>query len=234
MSEPFSVRRKVRPARPTQKKPAELAEEGHAWAVSYADFLMVLLSFFILFFSMDKNDRTSFIEDFLARQNEAKEQKEGRSAPLGGSEKAGSAKSAHNLPVEVRLLAEKLEGFHIEQKSTDRMTISFADNIYRLGSFDLDDTNITILYGLLKKLEPHMKKVNITFVGHTDGTTSFRGGNRYVGNNFDLSSLRATKALQKAVKFGFDPRQMFAQGVAEHERASRTLSLIVSPGGRGP
>jgi flagellar motor protein MotB len=231
MNAPYSIKKKVRPARPVQKKPAELAEDGHSWAVSYADFLMVLLSFFILFFSMDKTERVSFIENLLAKEDMAQVKSDGSSPPLGGDQKAGLSQETKTIPATLKSLTHQLKGFYIDQKNSDRITISFKDNIYRLGAFDLEHTDVQILHGLLKQLEPFMKSVNITFVGHTDQTTSFKGNNKYVGNNFDLSSLRATKALQQAVKLGFNPSHMYAQGVAEHQRASRTLSVILSPGG---
>jgi flagellar motor protein MotB len=234
MSELFSVKRKVRPARPTQKTPTEISEDGHSWAVSYADFLMVLLSFFILFFSMDKKERVSFIEDFLANQDQDTKSNDQKSLPKQGDRTAGIDRKVDRLPASIRQMASKLDGFYIDQKSSDRIIISFTDNIYSLGSFDLSKHHVKVLEDLLTKLEPSMPSISITFVGHTDGSTSFKLGNKYVGNNFDLSSLRATKALQNAVKLGFNPKQMFAQGVAEHGRASRTLSLIISPGGKTP
>lgn len=234
MNEPFKVTKKARPSRPMQKAPSELAEDSHSWAVSYADFLMVLLSFFILFFSMDKKERVNFIENFLANQDLAKEQKDQTGNPKRGALSAGTTKPIEPLPVEVRKLSQDIQGFYVDQQSVDRIVISFEDNIYRLGSFDLSEKDIQNLHGLLKKLEPYLKQVNITFVGHTDENKKFKKGNRYIGNNFDLSSLRATKALQNAVKLGFDPKHMYAQGVAENQRASRTLSLIVSPGGNRP
>ena len=40
-------------------------ETSHLWAVSYADFLMVLLSFFIIFFSLDKKTKDSVIDEIM-------------------------------------------------------------------------------------------------------------------------------------------------------------------------
>ena len=40
----------------------EFHSEGESWAVSYADFLMVLLSFFIIFFSYSREKTQSIID----------------------------------------------------------------------------------------------------------------------------------------------------------------------------
>lgn len=235
MSAQFNVAKKVRPARLNPKKQNELHEDGHSWAVSYADFLMVLLSFFILFFSMEKNQRTQFIQTFLATNDQPNKDIKNPapatySAKNDGTAKEGILTETKSMPAELQKITSDLKGFYVDKSKPDKIIIYFEDNIYKLGSFNLPLAKVQSLNGLLKKIEPFMKQLRITFVGHTDGSKKFKHHNKYIKNNFDLSSLRATNALQQAVKSGYNPETMFAQGVAEHGRASRTISLILSPG----
>ena len=48
-------------------------ENAHLWAVSYSDFLMALLAFFILFFSMDDTKKDQLIlnlaQEFSTKAN---------------------------------------------------------------------------------------------------------------------------------------------------------------------
>lgn len=213
-------RKRIRIERPEPQH--EVHDDAHSWAVSYADFLMVLLSFFIIFFSIDSNKRMDLI-DKIAMQTTAK----------GGANAKGKDRSdqAHaRLPTGVSDVATGVDGFFIQRPdSSQKLFIYFEDNIYSPGEIDLRPAQVEKLKSILGKLEPYMSEINITFVGHTDPSVVSRSKNQYLSDNFDLSSLRATKALQQARRAGFDPTRMFAKGVAEHSRGSRTLSLVITP-----
>jgi flagellar motor protein MotB len=216
----------------------EVHDDGHSWAVSYADFLMVLLSFFIIFFSVDKNERKELIEQIAsttggpnsagAQQAPAKKGSQGGPAEEPGTSKASNQR---RLPSGISEVAKGLDGFFVEHEDkSQKLYIYFDDNMFRPGEIEMPRDQIHKLNQILTRVEPYMKDVNITFIGHTDSSVVSRGKNRYVSNNFDLSSLRATKALQEAVKLGFNPTKMFAKGVAEHSKGTRTISLVITPG----
>ncbi|MGZ3805206.1 MAG: OmpA/MotB family protein [Pseudobdellovibrionaceae bacterium] len=197
-------------------------DDGHSWAVSYADFLMVLLSFFIIFFSVDGNQRVDII-DRIAMSAGGK----------GGQNALGKNKTnllGPRLPAGIADVATGVDGFFVERADhSQKLYIYFDDNIYNPGQIDLPALQISKLQDILTRLQPYISDVNITFVGHTDSMKVQKLKSKYMENNFDLSSLRATKALQQAVKSGFDPSKMFAKGVAEHAKGTRTLSLVITP-----
>lgn len=207
----------TRKPRVYREDPVEtLHEDGHAWAVSYADFLMVLLSFFVIFFSIDDQKRDNLFQK-LAVTGKPVDQK-------------FAANKNDRLPQGVNSALTNLDGLYVSRPDEkEKLYIYFEDNIYLPGQLDLSPPQIEKLKGILTQLEPYMKEISITFIGHTDSSTVSVSKNRFISDNFDLSSLRATKALQQAVKAGFDANQMFAKGVASHSRGSRTLSLVVSP-----
>lgn len=195
-----------------------ISDDSHSWAVSYADFLMVLLSFFVIFFSIDGDKKEQIFDRLVA----------GQPAPNADKKPNGSDK----IPEGVTAVVSGIDGLFVSRPDEkQKIYIYFEDNIYSPGQLDLKDLQVEKLKGILTQLEPFMKEINITFIGHTDNTTVSVSRNRFINDNFDLSSLRATKALQQAVKAGFNPERMFAKGVAEHARGSRTLSLVISPSG---
>jgi flagellar motor protein MotB len=219
MIEQPKPRRKIR----IERRPhPEVHDEGHSWAVSYADFLMVLLSFFIIFFSVDGKDRLDLI-DRIAMAAKGQGGK-------GGAGHDRTNQSDSRLPSGISDVAVGVDGFFVQRADqSQKLFIYFEDNIYRAGEIDLPEAQVVKLRQILSRLQPYMNDVNVTFVGHTDSSQVQRIKNRYVSDNFDLSSLRATKALQQAVKAGFDPTKMFAKGVAEHAKGTRTLSLVITP-----
>ncbi|WP_413287620.1 flagellar motor protein MotB [Bdellovibrio sp. HCB337] len=223
MSEPRKTRKKIRVDRYDHGN-SHVHDDAHSWAVSYADFLMVLLSFFIIFFSVDGNQRADVIDRIAMSATAGK----------GGSNALGKQKTnlqGPRLPAGIADVATGVDGFFVERADhSQKLYIYFDDNIYNPGEIDLPAAQVVRLRGILSKLEPYIKDVNITFVGHTDSTRVQRVKSKYLDNNFDLSSIRATKALQQAVKSGFDPAKMFAKGVAEHSKGTRTLSLVITPG----
>ncbi|MFP5518874.1 MAG: flagellar motor protein MotB [Bdellovibrionia bacterium] len=216
--------RKVR-VDPT-KGGTEVHDDGHSWAVSYADFLMVLLSFFVIFFSVDQNKKETII-DQISNNTELKD-----AGGKSGKQLERTIASHSTLPAGIDKVATEVEGFFVEKMDKNqKLFIYFDDNIYPPGKIDLPAKQVEKLKEILTTLQPFNDEINITFVGHTDESVVSKSKNFYLANNFDLSSLRATRALQQAVKAKFDPRHMYAQGVAEHTRGTRTLSLVISPGG---
>lgn len=216
----------------------EVHDDGHSWAVSYADFLMVLLSFFIIFFSVDKNERKELIEQIASQTGGPGAQgsapvpakKESDGGPADKPAVVNRVQTESRLPSGISEVAKGLDGFFVEHEDkSQKLYIYFDENMYRPGEIEMPRNQIGKLNQILTRLGPFMKEVNVTFVGHTDSTVVARGKNKYVANNFDLSSLRATKALQEAVKLGFDPTKMFAKGVAEHAKGTRTISLVITP-----
>lgn len=183
---------------------------------------MVLLCFFILFFSVNSDKKSNIIEKIAALDfaNEARGSGDGK----GISTQAGSPQGAPALST----LSEIAQRFEVEvTQERNQLIIKLPDNIYAKGRVELDPDVRDRLTELLKKLSPYATSVDITFVGHTDTDPIQKRKSWYIQDNFDLSSMRATKALQLAVNLGFKEEHLYAQGSSGNIRASRTLSLIL-------
>lgn len=214
-------RRQARLPRIEQSKSAHIEDEtSHLWAVSYADFLMVLLSFFIIFFSFNKEDKKTAIDDIVAYSTKIM----GADSP--STKRAPS--SFESSPNTIKNLEGKFNGFSLEtQEDLRALNIRFPDDIYKKGRADLDGDARAQFEAMITILSKFNGKVKITFIGHTDQTVLVNQQYPGINDNFDLSALRASQALRLAIKSGLNPQKLFLAGSAENKRNSRTLSVYI-------
>jgi chemotaxis protein MotB len=209
-----------RPAPPSET----LEDNSLLWAVSYADFLMVLLSFFIIFFSYEPTKKNELMQRIIGASKTAPD---ARAPNAVGGGKAGTldAKQSENL---VRHMGSLFKDFKIDTKAEPaQLVIYLPDDSFAKGHTDLSHAYDKNFEDVVTALKPFEKDVVITFVGHSDQTPVRLLENRSFTDNFDLSSLRATWALRKAAKLGLDVQNLQAKGVAEYNRGSRTISILI-------
>lgn len=193
-------------------------ETGHLWAISYADFLMVLLSFFILFFSFGEKGKEDMISRISALGNPVDTKPTPKDVP------------DPQLRAEILEINKELKDYFVERSPNNKQVIVFLpDNIFSPGEFEMKEAQLLFLTQVMEKIRPFENDINITFVGHTDPQPVRRTRSVYMTDNFDLSSLRATKALQQAARLGFNTDHMFAKGTATNIRGSRTISVVIQP-----
>lgn len=203
-------------------------ETSHLWAVSYADFLMVLLSFFILFFSLGEEKKKSIIQTIatMGVENGAVSGFGDGSGENGGLDGAADRK-INNLPT-LLSLKELLDKFQLQTTQTEEsLILKFPQNIYQQGEVQLSAVYRSQLKSLLETLRPFVDQIEITFIGHTDSSPLKKNKSELIADNFDLSVLRATKALQLALRQNINPDRLAAKGSAYNQRNSRTLSIIL-------
>jgi len=116
------------------------------------------------------------------------------------------------------------------QSLTDgAILLHLSDNLFDAGSYHLSARALAEITNVLKLLRPYSDKLHLTFIGHTDTDPVTRNHDvqKVIQNNIDLSSVRAAQAVEFAAQVGFDPRWMVVQCMAEHGRASRTISIQI-------
>lgn len=208
-------------------------DSSHLWAVSYADFLMVLLSFFVIFFSLDKEEKEKVKNQIVQNQTFLKLENDllKRSKPVGSSDNQETTAENPNK----RTLASVVERFNVEESEIEinktdyprEIQIFLPDNIFDLNAVHINARGIKSLKKVLYTLEPYGKHLEITFIGHSDSSKVRPRKEKLISNNFALSSLRASQALVKALEFGFPASSLNVLGQADFERNSRTLSVLV-------
>lgn len=215
-------RASVRHVRIEHKRVELSTDDSQSWAVSYSDMLMVLMSFFVLFFSYDEKKRDSMISDIALDMKGKISQV--ADAPTSGHQDFSSPMitnvkaSILSLPINAKL-----------SEREESLTIQLSGGLYAPKQFDLTDNAKSEVTKILETLKPYNAKVRIVFIGHTDSSVFTNSKNKYLENNFDLSSLRASRAMSLAVETGFDPAFLAIEAAASNLRNSRTLSIKIEP-----
>lgn len=204
-------------------------ENQHLWAVSYSDFLMALLSFFILFFSMESTDDRSELIMHLAGQFSS----DSAVAGSAGGSAAATATSSKNTDKQGRLPANLLSSLSEMDYEVDKekrsLIVHFPDNLFGPGQYRIAETNQKSMTRFLEILKPHQEKVRLYFEGHADTTPLVRHRSDVVTDNFVLSSLRANAALSIARSQGFSEQNLFVQAASSNRRNSRSFSVRIEP-----
>ena len=203
----------------------DLHHENESWAVSYADFLMVLLSFFILFFSIDHNKKKNVIEQILL---ETKGTGGGVSPQEASSTISPRSPSGKPRNLDMSEITGRLANlsWKVEQKSK-KVIIHFPENIFPPGTIAITNSAKENLDEVFELLTPFLNDIEITFIGHTDDIQLRHRDSDYLKDNFDLSVLRATNALKYATQNDIPIEILGARGKANLLRNTRSLSLVI-------
>lgn len=193
-------------------------ENAHLWAVSYSDFLMALLSFFILFFSFDGQQKQKII------LNLAQEFSSGSGA---GFNKDGIGSESARLPASI---VDSLNHLNVKvDKEKESLIILFPDDIFSPGRHRLKNTKTKLVDDFFKTVKNYKGQVNLYFEGHTDDRPLVIHKSDVVVDNFVLSSLRASTVLQRAKHEGFPEKHLFIQADSSNTRNTRSLSIRIEP-----
>ncbi len=231
---PPPMRKRVRMHRQDRVKTFEIHDEtGHLWAVSYADFLMVLLSFFIIFFSVDQK-KSSLLQRLKISGTQELRDAQGNTprdtASIGGM---GNQVVDPALSPSLKSLKDKLSTkYLVRTVDSEKIIVALPDDIFANRSVKLNLVGQAAVLKILQELQPFQQQIELTFVGHTDSRL-LTGSQSYLQDNYDLSVLRATAGLRLALRLGYSPQNISAQGTADQIRNNRSLSLVVFNKGNG-
>jgi flagellar motor protein MotB len=216
-----------RPEPPSIKRSlatAGTAENDHLWVVSYADLLMVLLSFFVLFFSTGKLTDDKLIRKLLLKEPTVASKQVTEQA--NSVQTSPSVKPVHHLSGE---LLRSLSGLNLTTaRQDDKIVVYFPDNVFREGSIRLPKSQVQSFKKLISEIAPYSQQLHFKIVGHTDH--AWKVGEKRISrfrDNLELSTERARVALQFAVRNGIPQQALSVEGAADFQRDSRTLSIVI-------
>lgn len=218
-----------------QKSHIEGHEEG--WAVSYADLLMVLMSFFIIFFNQEDKVQSVIGDIVIGLGHDLTEGKqlssENNYLLHNFNENTPRKPASNHLDLNITELKTSTgkgdqKGAHTNKVSdkVNGILVDLSDNIFAKGEFTINKNVTKELDYILQKLKPYKDKVNIVFIGHSD-STPMAEQRKIIRDNMILSSLRASSAVEYTINKGFAPYWVSAQGRAEYGRSTRSLSVRV-------
>ena len=197
-----------------------------SWMTTYADMVTLLLTFFVLLFSMSTIDQTQFTDSFTA----IKEALAGKKSKLATSRI--SAKDASVLVEQVRTQRQILEqqkrvfssvkylqttkgmkGVLTAKLDKGKIVLRLPSGVlFKPGSADLTPRGRQAI-ALLKNFFAKYADQTINIKGYTDDLRPGKGS-RY-RDNWELSSMRAVNVLRYLVKLGLSPNRMTATGLAD-------------------
>lgn len=219
------LNKKVRPARIEHLDEIHVEDETtHLWAISYSDFLMVLLSFFVLFFSLNSDDQKNVIQQIKVATKNVIETADSK------NNKNSQDRDLSSLQLDVSGQFHKLA--FKNENSKDSLEIQFPENIYEKSSLKMQNEYESILKELLTHLKEFDQEIDVFFIGHTDQLKVIQKEGRAFLNNYDLSAIRASRAIQTALEVGMRSDSLYSMGASDHSKNSRTLSLLIKVKGK--
>lgn len=202
-------------------------ENQHLWAVSYSDFLMALLAFFILFFSMDDPPGRQKLIMQIAGEFKGDASSTGLKSPgFGAGNGYGDAQNKR-MPSAL-MTSLKTMNVKVDQEK-ESLVINLPDDFFMPGQYKVSSAHNPKIQAILDLLKPYGGKINIYFEGHADSSPLRLHKNDIIVDNFVLSSLRASTMLQLALGQGFPEKNLFIQAASSNIRNSRSLSIRVEP-----
>ncbi|KHK03257.1 OmpA/MotB family protein [Desulfovibrio sp. TomC] len=208
----------------------EREESGpsHHWLISLADMSMLLMSFFILLFSMSSVDSKKFSESVSSVKSALGGKDSGATmAPISSGDMnvlVEQAKIKQRIIGEQRRVYDQfrsfvsskgLEGVVAATLEAGKITVNFpAGVLFPKDGVDLTDegkARIRTMFEFLIKTSG--ERINIR--GFTDDAPP-GGGSRF-RDNWEISSLRAVAVLRYLVSLGMAPNRLTATGLADLE-----------------
>jgi len=176
--------------------------EDEPWLVTYGDMMTLLMTFFVLMFSMSSIDPVK-LESFGDSVNKA----------MGKTQKKSQQFSMKEIYKEVTQVIEqeKLKGVIEVETSPRGVSIKIPSAIsFSSGSADLDPR----IFPILNKFEPMIRqsKFPIAIEGHTDSDPIKSGT---FPSNWELSAARSAQVVRYFISLGLDPVRFQAIGYAE-------------------
>jgi flagellar motor protein MotB len=219
-------------------------DSSHLWAVSYADFLMVLLSFFVIFFSVDKSKRNDLLLKITTKITSAgagttagAETAESSSRKPADASKAAATTEASKvlptkaLPKEIGATISSLFHGRMERLEVhdEKVVVNFPDDLFKRGEINLSGLEKDEFAKIIELIAPYSEQLTIGFIGHADAIRVKILKGRAFQNNLDFSVMRASRAMNLAVQLGLIESHVYASGAGNQVRESRSLSIVIKP-----
>ena len=188
--------------------------ERDAWLLSYADIITMLLCFFVIFFSFEKEKTTGEFKDVMGFIREE----------LGLKDMPVSSMKNVKELIKARFGDEKivkdLEKLDVSKNLkilnyANYVAINFpSGNMFDSGSEFLNKDGLAQLKPIISSLKTYQNKVNINIVAYTDPTPVSKNAMlpRWWKNNRELSAQRALNVQQLFLNNGFSENSVFISG----------------------
>ena len=207
----------------------ELKRPNNAWLIMFADLAALLLTFFVLLFSMSQVDVDEWtaVKEVLSASLDPRRTSAGPNvAPRLSVEKFIVSRAAdidylHALIVE-KFVDEPVLGRSIVQRLEDRLVISLpADGLFEPGQTALTEAARKAAFALGNSLRYFSNRIEV--YGHADPRPVRAPG---LASNWELSIARATAFADALREFGYSrPIRAFGYGDSRFSDIAPALAL---------
>ncbi len=220
----------------------EEESEGEGWIVTFSDLMSLLLTFFILLYSMSTVEVSKFKQLMKSVQSALGVQQvpeagtreglemldhDGESQPDAVDELGGMVQK------ELQEIQSKVEEFIIKNKLGGKVSVEVGERgavitISDVVLFPEGEAKFTRqAQPILKKLTELLKEFpyQVRVEGHTDNVPIH---NSKYPSNWELSSARASEIVRFFIRHGVDPKRLVAAGYAHY----RPIADNSTPEGR--
>ncbi|MCP4147735.1 MAG: OmpA family protein [bacterium] len=204
--------------------------DSAAWIFTFADMMTLILTFFVLLFSMSKLEVEKFKAIMSAVQSsfgefspaideiQVSETKQQKEKPLIENEKVDQEMLARK---EAKKMLRDIQSF-ISKKGLDNHIVASVENgkivlrvknkaLFSSGHADLSRTSYPMLDDIVSIIQKYYN-FNVRIAGHTDNipiaTVRFP-------SNWELSAIRATTVLRYMIENGVDTERLTATGYSD-------------------
>ena len=212
------LKKKIKGIRKNKSKLEQFAEEvmddsqAPLWMITYSDMATLLLTFFVLYYSIAAINISKFKNAILGQENASI----GLLELLDSVEVKKSIESLTGLKSDdilsdVTKVAEKVTSMDVAIREAKVAVQVPGGTLFKASSADLQQEGLPVLNEVIRVIEKYPEyKINIR--GHTDDTPIF---SERFPTNWELSSSRATAVLRHFIDKGIDPERITATGFAE-------------------
>ncbi|MBC7715069.1 MAG: hypothetical protein H7177_17110 [Rhizobacter sp.] len=197
------------------KKLQQEVHEEHGsdelWAISYGDMITLLLSFFVIYFSIDpkKTDQEKVDNHLITHF---------KMLDLTETKKSTSVMQFEKNHIGDAPKFEPLKNAKIT-KIDDRLLVTFDSmEFFKTADIDPNNQGIATLQAFAAKFMPYAGMYKVSIKAFTD-TRAVKNGHRFK-DNLELSALRALAALRIMQKAGIPLSRMEIAGYGEMNKLS--------------
>lgn len=192
-----------------RKKQTEHVDSEGSWAISYGDMITLLLSFFVLYFTVDHSKtKGGQLEHSLVM----------RLKDIGKNSEASGNQSQLNMGVTPGEGVDPtiLKKFGADVFKIDQaVVIDFHDiSFFKLGNVDVNKQGIAALEDFAKLYQPFAGQYQLNIQAYTD-VRKVRSDNPRFKDNLELSALRSIASMRVLQKAGLPLDRMKISGYGE-------------------
>ncbi len=193
-----------------RKSHTEHVDTEGSWAISYGDMVTLLLSFFVLYFTVDHSKvRENKMQDALMMRLQESGIEANKKEALNQQLNIGPTPGQGVDPLVLKKFGAQV------MKDEHRLVIDFKDiSFFDVGNTDVTTVGNEALLNFSKAFLPFSGQYSLQVQAYTD-TRKVKASSLRYRDNLELSALRAVAAVRSLQKSGIPLRRMKIAGYGE-------------------